>query len=46
MKHVSWPTKKQTTAYSVLVVVISIALAAYIGAFDHLFTIGIEQLIK
>jgi len=46
MKHMSWPTKKQTTAYSILVVVISIAVAAFVGAFDHVFTLGIEQLIK
>ena len=46
MKHMSWPTKKQTIAYTLLVIVISIALAAYVGVFDHLFTLGIEQLIK
>jgi preprotein translocase subunit SecE len=46
MKHMSWPTKKQTIAYTLLVIVISIALAAYVGIFDHLFTLGIEQLIK
>ena len=46
MKHMSWPTKKQTIAYTLLVIVISIALAAYVGIFDSLFTLGIEQLIK
>lgn len=46
MSHMNWPTKKQTTAYTILVVIISIALAAYVGLFDHLFTLGIEQLIN
>ena len=46
MKHMTWPTKKQTIAYTLLVVVISIALAVYVGVFDHLFTLGIEQLIN
>lgn len=46
MKHVSWPTKKQTVAYTVLVVIVSIVIGAYVGVFDHLFTLGIEKLIN
>lgn len=46
MKHVNWPTKKQTTTYSLLVIVVSLFVAAYVGVFDHLFTLGIEQLTK
>jgi preprotein translocase subunit SecE len=42
MKHVSWPTKKQTTAYTVLVIVLSIALSIYLGIFDFIFTEGIS----
>lgn len=38
MKHVSWPTKKQTTIYTVLVIIVSILVAFYLGAFDRLFT--------
>lgn len=36
MKHVSWPTRKQTTAYTTLVIVISLAIAAYLGVFDFI----------
>lgn len=46
MKHVNWPTRKQTTMYSILVIVVSLFVAAYVGVFDHLFTLGIEQLTK
>lgn len=46
MKHVNWPTRKQTIIYSVLVVVISIFVAAYVGVFDYIFTLGIEQITK
>lgn len=46
MKHMSWPTKSQTISYTLLVIVISVALAAYVGVFDHIFTLGIEQLIN
>jgi preprotein translocase subunit SecE len=38
MKHVAWPTRKQTTLYSLLVVLISILTAAYLGIFDYIFT--------
>jgi preprotein translocase subunit SecE len=46
MKHMNWPTRKQTTAYTVMVVVISLFVAVYVGAFDHLFALGIEQFTK
>ena len=46
MKHVSWPTKNQAWGYTVLVVIISILIAAYLGAFDLLFTKLIGLLIK
>lgn len=38
LKHVSWPTRAQAIAFTALVVVISLAIAAYLGAFDLLFT--------
>ena len=46
MKHVSWPTKKQTIAYTLLVIIISVAVALYSGFFDFVFTQGINFLIK
>jgi preprotein translocase subunit SecE len=46
MKHVNWPTRKQTMTYTILVIVVSLFVAAYVGVFDHIFTIGIEQLTK
>lgn len=46
MKHMNWPTKKQTMTYTILVLVVSLFVAAYVGVFDHLFTLGIEQLTK
>jgi preprotein translocase subunit SecE len=38
MKHVSWPTRKQIVSYTILIIVVSIAIAAYLGLFDHIFT--------
>lgn len=45
LKHVSWPTKKQTMIYTILVIVISVALALYLGFFDALFSGGLKWFI-
>ena len=45
MKHVSWPTKNQATGYTILVIVISIILAAYLGFFDYIFTNVFDRFI-
>ena len=44
MKHVSWPTRTQSIAFTVLVIIISIATAYYLGFFDFIFT-GVLKLI-
>lgn len=46
LKHVSWPTRKQATVYTVLVIAISIVVAAYTGALDFIFTTGLNWFIK
>ena len=38
MKHVKWPSKKQVISYTTLVIVLSLIIAAYIGALDVVFT--------
>lgn len=45
MKHVSWPTRSEAIMYTILVIVLSLALAAYLGIFDALFAAGIAQLL-
>lgn len=37
-KKVTWPTRKQTLRYSILVVVITLLLAAFFGGLDFIFT--------
>ncbi len=46
MKKVTWPTKKETKNYTVLVIGISLAIAAFLGALDYIFTIGLEFIIN
>lgn len=38
MKHVSWPTRSQAVAFTILVIALSIFVAAFLGFFDFLFT--------
>jgi preprotein translocase subunit SecE len=38
MKKVTWPTKKETYNYTVLVIGISLGTAAFLGALDALFS--------
>ncbi|MCX6717100.1 MAG: preprotein translocase subunit SecE [Candidatus Taylorbacteria bacterium] len=38
LKHVCWPTKKQTTMFTLLVIFISIVVSVYLGFFDYIFS--------
>ena len=44
-KHVNWPTRKQTIAYSVAVIVISVVVAYLLGAFDKIFQLGLAKIL-
>ena len=46
MKKVTWPTKKETYNYTLLVIGISLAIAAFLGALDYIFTWILEFVIK
>ena len=37
LTHVTWPTQKQAITYTIIVVVLSVATALYLGFFDYLF---------
>jgi preprotein translocase subunit SecE len=45
-KKITWPTKKQTLNYSVLVICLSIGFALYFVALDYVFNLGLENLIS
>jgi preprotein translocase subunit SecE len=46
LKQVSWPTQKQAFLYTILVIVISVLVSLFLGAFDFAFTRGIEAIIE
>lgn len=45
LKHVSWPTRPQAIGFTLLVILISLFVAAYLGMLDELFTYLVEQYI-
>jgi len=45
MKHVNWPTKKQTTNYTIAVVVISAVVAVLLSAFDIFFSAALSKVL-
>ena len=45
MQHVSWPTRRQAFMFTVLVIFVSIAVAAALGFFDLVFTSILKMFI-
>jgi preprotein translocase subunit SecE len=45
LKHVSWPTQKQTMVYTATVVLVSVVVSVFLGFFDFLFSKGVSFLI-
>jgi len=45
MKKVTWPTKKETVHYTLLIIGISLGTALFLGALDYLFNLGIQALL-
>jgi len=45
LKHVSWPTQKQTIIFTILIIVISLITAALLGLFDFIFTSGLNRFV-
>lgn len=45
LKKVVWPTKKDTIRYSLIVIGMSLAVAAFLGLLDFIFNIGLERML-
>jgi preprotein translocase subunit SecE len=45
MKHVSWPSRPVVIVYTVVVVLVSLIVAIYLGLLDYVFRLAIEQFI-
>ncbi len=46
LTHVTFPSRKQTTLFTVFVIVLSLGVSLYLGLFDYLFKMGIEKLFN
>jgi preprotein translocase subunit SecE len=45
LKHVTWPSRQQAVLYTVMVIVVSLFVAAFLGLFDFLFQKVIQYFI-
>jgi preprotein translocase subunit SecE len=45
MKKVNWPSRQETTKYTLIVIAVSLAVAIFLGGFDLLFTTLLEEFI-
>lgn len=45
LKKVVWPTKKEVTRNTILVIIFSLGTAVFLGAVDYILTIVIENII-
>lgn len=45
LKHVSWPTRRQSIILTVVVIVISILVSIFLGFFDFIFSLIFQKFI-
>ena len=45
-RHVNWPTRDEAMRLTSVVIGLSIALAAFLGGFDYVFTLGIREILN
>lgn len=46
LKHVIWPGRSQTILYTLIVIVLSLVIAYFLGVFDFIFSKGLEKIIS
>lgn len=46
LKKVVWPTRKETLNGTIMVIAISLAVAAFLGLADYVLNFGFENLIQ
>jgi len=45
LKHVNWPSRRQTTIFTIIVVLISVIIAYFLGFFDFIFSLGLGKIL-
>lgn len=45
LAHANWPTRKETTRFTLIVIGVSLFVAAFLGGLDLLFTYVLERFV-
>ncbi|MES3032267.1 MAG: preprotein translocase subunit SecE [Patescibacteria group bacterium] len=45
LKHVIWPSRRQTIYSTLVVIILSVLVGYYLGVFDFIFSRGLEKII-
>ena len=45
LKKVTWPTREETIRYTMTVIIISVALALFLGGLDYLFQFILNKFV-
>jgi len=45
LQYVSWPTRRQSVIFTVVVIAISISVSIFLGFFDYLFSLLLQKFI-
>lgn len=45
LAHVSWPTRRQAMIFTIVVILVSIFTAAFLGFFDYLFSLVLQKFV-
>lgn len=45
LRHVIWPSKKQTIYFTLIVIVLSLLVAYFLGLFDFIFSLGLGKIL-
>jgi len=46
LKHVIWPKRSQTFYYTLIVILLSLLIAYFLGVFDYFFSQGLAKLLS
>ena len=46
LKHVNWPTRQQTIYFTIIVIVLSVLIAYFLGIFDFIFSTLLQKVIS
>lgn len=45
LRHVTWPSTRQTVVYTIVVIGISLAVAVYLGVLDEILSLLLQRII-